>query len=54
MPEPDDGACFKCGSPNTVVLAGCFRTGVVAPDGYCEYRWEEWVQCRDCGAREEL
>lgn len=44
--------CLTCGSQELLFGGGDFATGVVAPDGGREYRYEEYIECRLCGARE--
>jgi hypothetical protein len=53
--ESDPGpVCSSCGSANIVPIEWDGPTGVVAPDGGCEYRRQAGYRCRDCGAEEEL
>lgn len=43
-------SCPICLSTDLEFLSGDYHTGVVAPDGYRETRYEEGYQCRKCGA----
>lgn len=54
MSEEDAGgiACQHCGSHDTQMIEAEFPTGVVAPDGTRETRWERGLRCRACGATE--
>jgi hypothetical protein len=46
--------CSLCGSGNITPIEWYGPTGVVAPDGGCEYRLQEGYKCRTCGAVEEV
>jgi hypothetical protein len=54
-PEEDDAGecCPVCGSDEIVGWEFYGPTGVVAPDGGCEYRIERGIRCLSCGAIEE-
>jgi hypothetical protein len=43
--------CPKCNSSQLEPVAGEFTTGVVAPDGYREARYQEGFQCLACGLK---
>lgn len=53
-PQPNDGRCSVCGSPNLGLFQGDYPTGVVAPDGGQETRRQIYVYCHNCGSQEEL
>lgn len=46
--------CSRCGSVDVEYRCGYYATGVTAPDGGCEARWEEYRECMRCGSRQEL
>ena len=46
--------CPNCGSENLALLHGNFPTGVTAPDGGGETRWECALDCQECGHKEEV
>jgi hypothetical protein len=46
--------CDRCGSADMHYGSGDYRTGVTAPDGGSEYRYEEYYQCGRCGGRQSL
>ena len=48
-----EAACRCCGSPNVTWVEAYGPTGVIAPDGGAEYRYEAGVRCSDCGAIED-
>jgi hypothetical protein len=52
--DPGPGVCPSCGSPNIVPVEWHGPTGVTSPDGGEEYRMQYGIQCRDCGATEEI
>jgi hypothetical protein len=52
--DSDPVVCQACGSLNIVPFEWHGPTGVVAPDGGCEYRTQVGYKCRNCGAIEEL
>lgn len=45
--------CLACESEHVETFEDYGATGVVAPDGGCEYRYETGVYCLECGARED-
>lgn len=47
-------ACPQCGSLQVVLIRGDFPTGVDAPDGALEMRYECAIDCQACGHKEEL
>jgi hypothetical protein len=53
--ETDTGppSCPQCGSDDLTVLSGDYPTGVVAPDGGQEVRFQCWLKCCQCGNVEE-
>lgn len=44
--------CPVCDSTNVVPVEGEFETGVTAPDGGKEYRYEQGIHCMNCGITE--
>jgi ribosomal protein S14 len=44
--------CKRCGSVDMAYGWEDSPTGVTAPDGGCETRWEEYRQCGRCGHRQ--
>ena len=47
-------SCALCGSTDVVFVEWVERTGVEAPDGAAEERYEIGLKCLDCGHVEEL
>ena len=45
-------ACPECGSQRLAGIARPGPTGVTAPDGGLEYRYQHALKCLDCGATE--
>lgn len=45
--------CAHCGSSDIHDISGEYETGVVAPDGYRERRYEEGFHCNSCGKDQE-
>ena len=44
--------CPSCDSTNVIGYEGEYATGVTAPDGGKEYRFEHGLRCLDCGVVE--
>jgi hypothetical protein len=44
--------CYSCNSTRVVAVEGEFPTGVSAPDGGQEYRFQTGMRCLACGAVE--
>ena len=51
--DGDITRCAYCGSSDIDDISGEYETGVVAPDGYRERRYENGFNCRKCGRDQE-
>lgn len=45
--------CAHCGSSDIEDISGEYETGVIAPDGYRERRYENAFHCTRCGQDQE-
>ena len=52
MKTAERPACPECGSQRRIEIGCLGPSGVAAPDGGLEYRYQHALQCLECGAIE--